>query len=73
VLEQNAKHFKHRFAVVRTLDPAFAMCYLRFFNWLVKSLISMKESFTEDRVPGTSSANTFANLFAAVSIFCSAC
>ena len=46
MLEKNA--IKHRFAVIKTLDPAFAMYYLRFFNWLVKSLISMKESFSEE-------------------------
>jgi len=47
------------------------MYYLRSFRWLVKSLISKKDSFSEDRVPGASSATTFANLFAAVFNLCS--
>jgi hypothetical protein len=49
------------------------MHYLMFFSWLVKSLISKKESFSEDRVPGTSSATMFVNLFAKISNFCIAC
>jgi hypothetical protein len=49
------------------------MHYLMFFSWLVKSLVSKKESFIEDRVPGTSSATMFVNLFAKISNFCAAC
>uniref|UniRef100_A0A0A9C5E6 Uncharacterized protein n=1 Tax=Arundo donax TaxID=35708 RepID=A0A0A9C5E6_ARUDO len=48
------------------------MGYIRFFSWQVKSLISKKDSFSEDRIPGSSSATTFANLFAVVSNCCRA-